>query len=327
MPRWLTVAIGAALVLLALAVPAVLPPFFISLATEMLVFGLLAMSINLMGGYAGLMSLGHAGIFGVSAYTVAYLVTRVHAPAPVAFVAGTAMALAVGSLFGALAIRASGIYFLMITLAEGMIVWGLAYRWADVTGAENGIRGVARPAFIAANWQYYYAALVIFALCAWLMRRVIKSPFGLTLMGLRDAPTRMRTLGYNISMHKFVGFLLACFFGGVAGALYAFYNRYVSPSTVNLSVSSEAVLMVVLGGVGTFWGPLLGAVFIVLGRNMISLYTARWPIVMGLIYILVMVFARNGILGTLQMHLERGAADKRARARAAVKEVRPEIES
>jgi len=299
MVSWWKYGVIVLLLIAAALVPQVLPTFWISIATEVLIYGLLAMSVNFLGGYGGLVSLGHAGLFGISAYTVGYLVTRMGVNHYVAFLAGVLLTLAVGAIFGGVAIRATGIYFLMITYAEGMVVWGLAYRWAKVTGAENGIRGITRPELFTKGWQYYYVVLVIFVLTIYLMWRVLNSSFGLTLRGIRECEPRMAALGYNVQVHKFLGYMWSAFFAGIAGGLYAYYNRFVSPSTVQLSVSSESVLMMVLGGVGTFFGPLLGSLIIIVGRNMISLYTARWPIIMGTIFVLTVLLAPKGIIGTL----------------------------
>jgi branched-chain amino acid transport system permease protein len=202
-------------------------------------------------------------------------------------------------VFGLLAVRTSGIFFVMITMAEGMLVWGLAYRWSSVTGAENGIRGVTRPEFATLYWQYYYLVLGVFIACAVLLALLVRSPFGLTLKGIRESESRMRTLGYNVTLHKVLAFVVSGFFAGVAGLLYAWYNQFISPSSINITASTEGILMVVLGGPGTLLGPVLGATVIVFVKNILSMYVARWPTIMGLIFIVVVLFAQNGILGAL----------------------------
>jgi branched-chain amino acid transport system permease protein len=290
---------GVAL-LVALAVPYITTSYYVAIATQVLYFGLLAMSIDLLGGYLGLMPLGHAGIMGVAAYVMGYLVSKAHWGWPPAVVAALVVTLAVCVLFGLLAVRTTGIFFVMITMAEGMLVWGLAYRWSSVTGAENGIRGVARPEFATLYWQYYYLVLGVFAACALLLGLVVHSPFGLVLKGIRDSESRMSTLGYNVTLHKLLAFVLSGLFAGTAGLLYAWYNQFISPSAINITASTEGILMVVLGGPGTLLGPVLGAGAIVFVKNILSMYVTRWPTIMGLIFIAVVLFAQDGILGALR---------------------------
>jgi branched-chain amino acid transport system permease protein len=206
----------------------------------------------------------------------------------------------VGALFGLLAIRTTGVYFIMVTLAEGMLVWGITYRWSSVTGAENGIRGIARPPIIAEHWKFYYVVLVTFIVLATLIWKLVNSPFGLTLKGIRESESRMRTLGYNVVLHKWLAFTLASMFAGCAGALYALYNGFVSPTTVEFAKSAEQVLIVILGGVGTTFGAVIGAAIIIFTRNIVSLYTARWPTIMGLIFVLTVLFARDGVVGEVR---------------------------
>jgi branched-chain amino acid transport system permease protein len=287
-----------AVALVALALPYIAPAFYVSVATQILIFGLFAMSIDLLGGYVGLMPLGHAGLLGVGAYSIGYLVGRQGWSWPPSVVAAIALTIAVAAVFGLLAVRTRGIFFVMITLAEGMLVWGLAYRWSSVTGADNGIRGITRPDLATAYWQYYYLALAVFAVSALTLALVAASPFGLTLKGIRESEARMRTLGYDVVRHKVIAFVVSGLFAGVAGVLYAWYNQFVSPSAISLTASTEGILMVVLGGAGTLVGPVVGAGVIVLTKDLLSSYVTRWPTVMGLIFILVVLFARDGIVGS-----------------------------
>jgi branched-chain amino acid transport system permease protein len=301
-------------VLVAVALPYLTSSFYVSVATQILFFGLLAMSIDLLGGYTGHMPLGHAGLLGVSAYTMGYLVSRLHWGWLQAAGAALALTVLVSVLFGFLAVRTRGIFFVMITMAEGMLVWGLAYRWASVTGAENGIRGIARPEFATLYWQYYYFALAVFAVCALLLWLLVRSPFGLTLQGIRESESRMRTLGYNVTLHKLLAFTISGLFAGVAGLLYAWYNQYISPSAINIGASTEGILMVVLGGAGTLLGPVLGAAVIVAVKNLLSMYVARWPTVLGLIFIVVVLFAKDGILGIARRGWARWRQNRAVRA-------------
>jgi branched-chain amino acid transport system permease protein len=286
--------------LVALALPYLVSSFYVNLVTQILFLGLFAMSIDLLGGYTGHMPLGQAGLLGASGYTMGYLISRLKWGWPEAVVAALLLTLLVSLVFGLLAVRTSGVFFLMITMAEGMLVWGLAHRWATVTGGDNGMRGITRPDFAALYWQYYYLVLVVFAICAVLLALVVRSPFGLTLQGIRESESRMRTLGYNVTLHKLLAFVLSGFFAGVAGVLYAWYTQFISPSSLYIVPSTEGVLMVVLGGAGTLLGPVLGAAVIVLVKSLLSTYVARWPMIMGLIFIVVVLYARGGILGAIR---------------------------
>lgn len=300
MPRWIKLIGFVALVAVAvflLAAPRLLNSFYLRVLSEALIYGLLAMSIDILVGYTGLAPLGQAGIFGVSAYVVGYLAAKMGQPMYVTIPAGIAGAFLISLIFGAMAIRTSGIYFLMITLAQGMIVWGLAYRWDKVTGAENGIRGIHRPDMIGEYWKYYYVVLVAFVLLSALMYRIVNSPFGLTLKGIREGERRMRTLGYNVALHKFLGFVVSGVFAGIAGAFYVYHNNFVSPTTVEFARSAEALLMVILGGTGTLFGAVIGSVVITLSRHQISLYTDRWPMIMGAIFVVTILFAPDGLVG------------------------------
>ena len=292
------------------ALPLVLSNYQVGLATEMLIFGMLAMSIDILAGFAGRTSLGHGAIFGVSGYVVVYASAQVGLSPAVAFVLGVMAATIVAVIFGTIAVRTSGVYFLLLTLALGMIVWGICLRWTQVTGGENGLRGDVRPAFLVSHRAFYWAVLVAATLVSYAMWRFVRSPFGLTLLGIRDSESRMGSLGYNVSLHLFIGFAVSGFFAGTAGALYAMFNNFVSPSTVALAQSVEGVLMMIAGGVGTLFGGFVGAAAIIALENVVSAYTERWQTVLGVTFILIMIFAPEGIIGTLRATLTRKTRQK-----------------
>src|SRR5918911_4066906 len=310
-------ALGVTL-LVGLVIPYLTTSYYLSIATQVLIFGLLAMSIDLLGGYLGLMPLGHAGIMGVSAYVLGFLISRAHWAWLPASLLALAVTLLVGLLFGLLAVRTTGIFFVMITMAEGMLVWGLAFRWSSVTGAENGLRGILRPPFATLYWQYYYLVLLVFIACAVLLALIVRSPFGLTLKGIRESESRMRTLGYNVMLHKVLVFMLSGLFAGISGLLYAWYNQFISPSAINIGASTQGILMVVLGGAGTLLGPVLGAGVIVFLTNILSGPVARWQTVMGVIFILVVLFAREGIVGAARLAWARRSGRREAAAEQVV---------
>lgn len=291
----------AAAVLLAL--PLVLPGYQVSIATQILIFSVLAMSIDILAGFAGRTPLGHGAIFGLSTYVVIYWTANLGGSLAVGIALGIAAATLLAAVFALLAIRTSGVYFLLLTLALGMIVWGVCLRWTSVTGGENGLRGPGRPDIIGSHVAFYYAVLVVVAPLTWALWRLVHSPFGLTLRGIRDSESRMRSLGYNVPLHLFLAFVASGFFAGVAGALYALLNDFVSPSTVQLSQSVAGLLMAITGGIGTLIGSFVGATAIILLENVVSAYTARWPTVLGLTFVLIMIFAPEGVLGRARILL------------------------
>jgi branched-chain amino acid transport system permease protein len=296
---------GAAAVVVAAAVAPLLPSYPLTLLTQVAIMAIMAMSLDVLLGYTGLPSLGHAAYFGVAAYAVAILATERQAGFATCVITGVALAGVTAALFGLVAIRAAGTYFLMITLALGMVVWGLAFRWVSLTKGDNGIAGVPRPELglpwnLAAPLPFFYLALAAAAL-AWAALGIIaRSPFGLSLKGIRESETRMRALGYNVWLHKYLAFIIAGLFAGVAGAFWAYYNGFVSPVDVQLVTSVETLLMVALGGPGTLAGPALGAAVIVFLKNFVSVYTKRWLLILGAVYIGVILFAPRGVLGAFR---------------------------
>jgi branched-chain amino acid transport system permease protein len=295
---------GLAAGLLAAVAP-LLPAYPLTLLTQALIAAMLAMSLDLLLGYTGLPSLGHAAYFGVGAYAVAILATERQTGFVGCLLAGVVVAAVAAALFGLLAIRATGVYFLMITLALGMVVWGLAFRWVSLTKGDNGISGVPRPD-LWLPWSlwgalpFFYFVLVA-ALVAWaLLGLLVSSPFGLGLLGIRESESRMRALGYNVWLHKYLAFVISGTLAGFAGVLWAYYNGFVSPVDVQLVTSVEALLMVALGGPGTLVGPALGAAIIVFLKNFVSVYTKRWLLILGAVYIAAILFAPRGLVGALQ---------------------------
>ncbi len=287
----------AALILFLLSVPYILSPYPQTLVTEILIFGLFAMSIDILAGFAGRTSLGHGAIFGASGYIVAYCVASAGADPWVASLLGIAGATLLAAIFGALAVRTAGVYFLLLTLALGMVVWGVVYRWTSVTGAENGIRGVTRPEIIQDPTIYYYFVLGVVSVMVLAIVRFVRSPFGRALGGIKESATRMRTLGYNVPLMLAIAFTMSGFFAGVAGVLAVFLNNFVSPNSVALSQSTQGLLMAILGGIGTLWGGFIGAAVMILLQNLISFYTERWSSILGLMFVLTMLFAPEGLLG------------------------------
>jgi branched-chain amino acid transport system permease protein len=281
-----------------------LPPYPMTVLTQAIIMAILAMSLDVLLGYTGLSSLGHAAYFGVGAYVVAILATENQMGLFACLGAGVALATLTAAVFGLLAIRATGTYFLMITLALGMVIWGLAYRWVSLTKGDNGIAGIPRPSLFGLELvqavPFYYFCLVCAALAWVLMGLLVTSPFGLGLRGIRGSEARMQALGYNVWLHKYTAFVLSGVFGGFSGTLWAYYNGFVSPNDLQLVTSVETLLMVALGGAGTLIGPALGAGIIVFLKNFVSVYTKRWLLILGGVYIGVILYAPSGIVGALR---------------------------
>lgn len=282
-----------------IAAPYLMSSFAIGLITLALIAGLFAQSIDLLAGYAGLVTLGQAGISASAGYGVAYMASKVGAGYPAQILVGLVAGMIASLIFGLMAMRADGVYFMMVTLAQGMIVWGLSIRLFRITGAENGLTGVSRPPAIDAYWKYYYFTAGVVLVCWVLLGLIVKSPFGVSLKGLRDSETRMRMLGYNTTAQKLYVFLLAGFFATVSGILLVYLNEFISPAAVVLAASAIGVLEAILGGIGTLVGPMIGAFVIVFVQNVLSIYVTRWPTVMGLIFVFVVLFARRGVVGAI----------------------------
>lgn len=288
-----------------IAIPYVTSRFIVGLISLSLILGLFAMSIDLMAGYAGLVTLGHAGVMGSAMYGAGYVAARTGGGLGTQIAVGVLAGMTAAAIFGVMAMRTTGVYFIMITIAQGMIVWGLSIRLNTITGAENGLTGIDRPEVIGAYWQYYYFALATVLAASLLLFIVVRSPMGLALKGLRESEGRMQMLGHNTAFLKFYMFLLSGLFATAAGLLLLYLNRFVSPSDVQLSASAFPVLMAILGGIGTLVGPMIGSFIIVFIQNYVSLAIDRWPTLLGLVFILVVLFAREGIVGAISQGWKR----------------------
>jgi len=295
--RWLA---WAALALSLAAFPLLGGDFYVNLASQIFIAALFASSLNLLVGYGGLVSLGHAAWIGLAAYASAWLSLRLGlshlASAPLAL----ALAIAMAALFGWIALHASGLGFLMITLALAQVLWGTAYRWAAVTNGDNGLSGLTRPAPFGISLDrpaaFYYFALAIATVALWLMARFVASPFGAALRGTRDEPRRMAALGHNVWLVRWIAFVYSGFWGAVAGLLFVYYHKYVHPTTLSLTSSAEALLGVIAGGAGTLAGPVVGAAIVLILKNYVSAYLERWNMLLGLVFVLIVIFMPDGVV-------------------------------
>jgi branched-chain amino acid transport system permease protein len=302
----LGVAVG---VLLAIALPWVITnDFYVNMASQILIYALLAMSLNILLGYGGMVSLGHAAYLGITAYACVIVAGAGYGHLAAAL-AGVVLSTVAAALFGVLALRATGLGFLMITLALGQIVWGVTYRWNDLTGGDNGIRYPGRPApfglDITSARSFYYFALIVFALALYCVWRLARSPFGAALRGTRDQPRRMRMLGHDVWMVRWLAFVMAGFWASLAGLLYIYYNLFISPHALSLQQSAEVLLMAILGGASTLTGPIVGAVVITLVKNVVSSYVDRWNSLLGAIFVVVILFMPNGLVPGFRLLLTR----------------------
>jgi len=277
--------------------PLVLGEYYIHILILMAIAAVFAMSLDILMGYAGLPSLGHAAFLGIAAYGAGLVTARYSGGWTVGLLLGLLSSVILSATFGLIALRVRGLYFLLITLALAQTLWGAANRWGSFTGGYNGLRGI--PKFLefgGTTIGAFYAVITIALALGALMYLVTRSPFGMSLQGLRDSETRMQALGYNVWLHKYLAFIISAVFAGCAGVLSAFYKGFVSPFDLSLAVSAEAMLMVILGGSGTLIGPILGAIVIVALRNLLSVFMDHWLIVLGLIFVLTVFVAPNGIV-------------------------------
>jgi len=311
-------AVIAAVAALAIVVPFT-SSFVILLATRALAFSILVMSLDILLGFTGLASLGQAAYFGVGAYMTAILAAKYQIGLGFDFwlvvVGGLLIGAALAAVFGLLAIRASGVYFLMITLALGQCVWGLAYRWNSLTNGDNGINIQVRPRFgidLANEVTFFYVVLGLFAVSLFAMYVLVRSPFGRSLAGIRERELRMKILGYNTWLHKYVAFIISGAFGGLSGVLWAHTAGIVSPVNVELTTSVDALLMAVLGGAGTLVGGAIGAFIVIALREYLSTVVPWWQYVLGGVYVLTILYLPSGLMGIpARIRQRRGALGKR----------------
>jgi branched-chain amino acid transport system permease protein len=276
--------------------PLVAGEYYVNLTSQIFIFAVFAASINLLLGYGGLPTLGHAAYLGVAAYLSALAFLKFGAghwlAAPVALLGTSLMAAA----FGLIALRATGLGFLMLTLALSQVLWGTALRWVSVTDGDNGLRGMSRPFGMDDALSFYYFAFVVTAFSIWMMARFVASPFGAALQGTRDQPRRMSALGHNVWLIRWITFVYAGFWGAVSGLLFVYYHKYIHPVSLSLANSAEGLLAVIAGGSGTLAGPLVGAAIVMLLKNYVSAYVERWNMLLGFVFVLIVVFMPEGVV-------------------------------
>jgi branched-chain amino acid transport system permease protein len=285
-----------------MVMPPLLPRYLQSMITKIVIFSVFALSLNLIWGYTGLISLGHATYFGVGAYASTILLVRMGIGN--FWVAGLIAVIVAGllaAIYGIIALRVVGLYFLLVTLALGQLVFCVSTVWRSVTGGDNGIIGspfpdLGIPGFAVSSVAYYYLVLIIAAVCFFLLYRLVNSPFGYALQGIRDDEKKMRTLGYNTWLYKYLAFIIAGIFAAVSGVLFSYFLVVVGPPQLSMTTSTMAILMVIIGSTRVFWGPVAGSIVVILLEYVASLYVPeRWPLVLGAIFVIAVMFLKDGI--------------------------------
>jgi len=295
--KWIAAAlIGGSLLL----PPFLAGDFYINLASQILIAAIFALSLNLLVGFGGMTSLGHASYLGVAAYLSALLTSQYglgHGAAAIISISGT---VAMAGFFGVIALRATGLGFLMITLALSQVLWGLAYRMSNVTNGDNGITGLTRPAPFGISLEspvsFYWFVLIVTTTAFLMMTIFVSSAFGSSLKGVRDQPRRMAALGFNPWLIRWITFVYAGFWGGISGLLYVYYHKYIHPTSLSTTSSAEALLGVIAGGSGTLGGPAVGAALVLLLKNYASAYIERWNMLLGLVFLFIVLVMPTGIV-------------------------------
>jgi branched-chain amino acid transport system permease protein len=283
--------------LVLLVLPPIIPRFYTYLLASIFVTGLLAMSLNMVLGHGMIFQFHHGVFYGVGAYAVALIVTKASLPAWVGFAAGPIAAAVVGLLIGWFCVRLSRLYFGMLQISLGSLLYVIVFRWYDFTGGDDGIYGIPMPSIISSSKSSYYFILIIVAISLTLIYLILKSPFGATLEAIRDNPQRCEAVGVNVRRHQLAAIVIATFFAGIAGVLFVVLENFVHPDLLFWVLSLEIFIMCLLGGWFTFAGPLLGAAIMVALRTFVGIYTEYWTLILGVILILLIFFLPEGVMG------------------------------
>lgn len=283
--------------LLFLVLPRLLPRFYVYMASLILLTGLLATSLNLVLGFGGMYQFHHAVFYGTGAYTLALMLTKSGLPAWTGYVVAPFAAAFLGLIIGMICVRLSKLYFGMLQISLGSLVWAIVFRWYSFTGGDDGIHGISIPKMLSASHGAYYFTLIMTALSLVLMYRVVHSPFGRTFQAVRDNPERCEAIGIHVRRHQLAGEVIAGFFAGVAGTLFVTVEASVFPDLMFWTLSLEILIMCLLGGWFTFFGPMLGAAIMVILRTFVGIYTEYWTLVLGIVLMLLIFFMPDGVLG------------------------------
>ncbi len=294
---------GGAIIVLLFLFPLFLPRFYIYLVSVILLTGLLATSLNLPLGYGGIFQFHHCVFYGVGAYAAALMITKSGLSPWIGFAVGPFAAAFLSLVMGLICIRLSKLYFGMLQISLGSLVWSIVYRWYSFTGGDNGIHGIPVPDMISSQSNAYYFTLVVTLLSLWVLYKIIRSPFGSAIQGIRDNPVRSAMIGINVRRHLLAVLVIAGFFAGVAGSLFIVVDTAVFPDMLFWTLSLEVLIMCLLGGWLTFLGPMLGAAVIISLRTFVSGFTDYWTLPLGVLMMFVIFFLPNGILGYIEEKL------------------------
>lgn len=297
--------IGIVILLFLFLLPFLLPRFYVYMASIILLTGLLATSLNFVLGYGGVFQFHHCVFYGAGAYGTALMLTKGGFPLWLGLIAGPVISAILGFILGIICIRLSKLYFGMLQISLGSLVWAIVYRWYSFTGGDDGIHGIPMPDFLSSANSAYYFTLIVTALCLLIMYIMVKSPFGSILQGIRDNPIRSEMIGVNVRRHQILALTIAGFFAGVAGGLFVVVDNTVFPDMLFWSLSLEVFIMCLLGGWFTFLGPMLGTAVIVSLRTFVSTFTVYWALVLGIIMMLVIFFLPTGVLGFIEEKLKK----------------------
>lgn len=298
--------VGGALVILFL-LPLFLDRFYVYLAAIILLTGLSATSLNFVLGYGGVFQFHHAVFYGIGAYGTALMIIKSGLSPWLGFIVGPVVAGILGLVIGVICIRLSKLYFGMLQISLGSLVWAIVYRWYSFTGGDDGIHGVPLPDIISSPNGAYYFTLIVTAVSMFILYRMIRSPFGSALQGIRDNPVRSEMIGVNVRLQQLIALTIAGFFGGVAGSLFVVVDNTVFPDMMFWTLSLELIIMCLLGGWFSFLGPMVGAGIIVLLRTYVSGITMYWALILGIVMMLVIFFLPNGVLGYLDRFVKKTA--------------------
>jgi branched-chain amino acid transport system permease protein len=311
--KWFGVVAGILIALIIL--PLFVPRFFVYIFALIYVTSLLAMSLNMVVGYGGMFQFHHAVFYGVGAYTVALMLTKSSMPTWIGFIAGPIVAAFTGLIIGWFCVRLTRLYFGMLQISLGSLIWAIVFRWYGFTGGDDGIHGVPMPSIVSSLNGSYYFILIIFLICLVVMYMIIKSPFGSTLQAIRDNSQRCEAVGINVRRYQLLGIVIATFFAGVAGVLFVVLERSVFAEMLFWVLSLEIFIMCLLGGWFTFAGPILGAAITVALRTFVGRYTEYWTLILGIMLILVIFFLPEGVMGFFQDLLKPGKKEATERGR------------
>lgn len=286
-----------AIFIVLLILPPVIPRFYTYIIALMFVTGLLAMSLNIVVGHGGMFQFHHAAFYGASAYAFALALTKAQLPLWAAFFLGPIVAGVLGLLIGMFCVRLTRLYFGMLQISLGSLLWAIVFRWYDFTGGDDGIHGIPMPPFLSSLTNSYYFILIVMTICLAVIYLIFKSPFGTTLLAIRDNPQRCEAVGINVRRHQLAAIVIATFFGGVAGVLFVILEGSAFPDLLFWVLSLEIFIMCLLGGWFTFLGPLVGAALMVSLRTFVGIYTEYWTLILGIILILLIFFLPEGVMG------------------------------